>query len=84
VTNEQFSREEDYLVAADLTARLLESGVISEDDFKRVTAYFIDRFKPLAVIPKTHKLSGQNGDNYSDNAPLCLDVFAEKSEHEDA
>jgi hypothetical protein len=77
MTNEQFSREADYLVTADIINRLLDQGIITEADAEVVSAYFIDRFKPIGTIPKPIKFMQQN----SDNAPLCVDVFAQKSEH---
>lgn len=52
-TEEEMQREYDYLLAQQLTETLLENGMISQEEFNKITAKNRETFSPklAAIMP---------------------------------
>ena len=49
MTSEQFEREKKYRTAITLAKNMLDSGVISSEDFEIMRARFIELYRPVLV-----------------------------------
>jgi len=47
ITNEELQREYNYFLADQLTKKLLDTGMITEDEYRRIRKRNIQSFKPF-------------------------------------
>ena len=47
ITNEELQREYDFLLAEQLTKKLLDAGMITQDEYERIRKLNIQTFKPF-------------------------------------
>lgn len=47
ITNEELQREYNYFLADQLTKKLLDTGLITEDEYRRIRKRNIKSFKPF-------------------------------------
>ena len=47
MTNEQFEREKNYRTALSITKGLLNRGIITEKDYRRIDTMLTKKFRPL-------------------------------------
>jgi len=47
ITNEELQREHNYFLADQLTKKLLDTGMITEDEYRRIRKRNIQSFKPF-------------------------------------
>jgi len=47
MTDQQFQREANYRAAISVAKEMLTAGIISDDDFSKIKAFFIEKFQPV-------------------------------------
>lgn len=47
MTHEQFEREKDYQVALMIAKALLSSGLINEQEYRRIKELLIEKYRPI-------------------------------------
>lgn len=47
MTEEEFDREKDYLITAQLLRRMLEAGIIDKRDYERMDKAFLEKYQPV-------------------------------------
>ena len=52
MTKEQFDREKRYGAAMALARAMLNKGIITEEEYRRIDTMFTEKYRPLIGCPK--------------------------------
>lgn len=47
MTEEEFNREKNYLLAMRMAKKMLEACIITTDDYRRLDKLFLDKYNPV-------------------------------------
>lgn len=47
MTEEEFNREKNYLLTMRMAKKMLEAGVITTDEYRRLDKLFLDKYNPV-------------------------------------
>ncbi|WP_165574430.1 SHOCT domain-containing protein [Desulfosporosinus sp. HMP52] len=50
MTTEQFDREKSYRVMLSIAKTMLQKGLITEQDYKRIDRMMLEKYRPLLVV----------------------------------
>ena len=47
MTEEEFNREKNYLLAMRMAKKMLEAGIVTTDEYRRLDKLFLDKYNPV-------------------------------------
>ena len=47
MTEEEFNREKNYILTMRMAKKMLEAGVITTDEYRRLDKLFLDKYNPV-------------------------------------
>ena len=47
MTEEEFNREKNYLLTMRMAKKMLEAGIVTTDEYRRLDKLFLDKYNPV-------------------------------------